>query len=98
VFSTQWLDRMPDAMGVRRQTVEHSFVTFKSWMGGTHFLERNKPRRGHQRMVPQATDRSDRGRRARIPGRRPTVRHPTRNDYEQADRFMPCGSATPVGD
>ena len=34
------LDRMPDAMGVRRQTVEHPFGTFKSWMGATHFLTR----------------------------------------------------------
>jgi transposase len=34
------LDRMPDAMGVRRQTVEHPFGTFKSWMGNTHFLTR----------------------------------------------------------
>src|SRR5499427_3099805 len=34
------LDRMPDAMGVRRQTVEHPFGTFKSWMGSTHFLTR----------------------------------------------------------
>src|SRR5215813_9853729 len=34
------LDRMRDAMGVRRQTVEHPFGTFKSWMGSTHFLTR----------------------------------------------------------
>ena len=32
------LDRMPDAMGIRRQTVEHPFGTLKSWMGSTHFL------------------------------------------------------------
>jgi len=32
------LDRMPDAMGLRRQTVEHVFGTLKSWMGSTHFL------------------------------------------------------------
>ena len=32
------LDRMPDAMLVRRQTVEHPFGTLKSWMGSTHFL------------------------------------------------------------
>ena len=32
------LDRMPEAMGVRRQTVEHPFGTLKSWMGATHFL------------------------------------------------------------
>ncbi len=34
------LDRMPEAMGVRRQTVEHPFGTLKAWMGGTHFLTR----------------------------------------------------------
>jgi transposase len=34
------LDRMPDAMGVRRQTVEHPFGTLKAWMGATHFLTR----------------------------------------------------------
>jgi hypothetical protein len=34
------LDRMPHAMGVRRQTVEHPFGTLKSWMGSTHFLTR----------------------------------------------------------
>jgi hypothetical protein len=28
------LDRMPEAMGVRRQTVEHPFGTLKAWMGG----------------------------------------------------------------
>jgi transposase len=38
------LDRMPDAMGVRRQTVEHPFGTFKSWMGSTHFLTRTLKR------------------------------------------------------
>src|SRR6202171_4148277 len=27
------LDRMPEAMGVRRQTVEHPFGTLKAWMG-----------------------------------------------------------------
>ena len=31
---------MPDAMGVRRQTVEHPFGTIKAWMGATHFLTR----------------------------------------------------------
>jgi hypothetical protein len=34
------LDRMPNAMGVRRQTVEHPFGTLKAWMGSTHFLTR----------------------------------------------------------
>jgi hypothetical protein len=32
------LDVMPNAMGVRRQTVELPFGTLKSWMGSTHFL------------------------------------------------------------
>ena len=33
----QRLDERPDAMRVRRQTVEHPFGTIKSWMGATHF-------------------------------------------------------------
>ena len=32
------LDRLPDAMTIRRQTVEHPFGTLKAWMGSTHFL------------------------------------------------------------
>jgi hypothetical protein len=38
------LDRMPDAMGVRRQTVEHPFGTIKAWMGSPHFLTRTLKR------------------------------------------------------
>jgi len=38
------LDRMPDAMGIRRQTVEHPFATLKSWMGSSHFLTRTLAR------------------------------------------------------
>jgi Transposase DDE domain len=34
------LDRTPDAMTIRRRTVEHVFGTFKHWMGYTHFLTR----------------------------------------------------------
>ena len=34
------LDRMPDAMLIRRQTVQHPFGTLKAWMGATHFLTR----------------------------------------------------------
>jgi hypothetical protein len=37
------LDRMQDAMTVRRRTVGHVFGTFKSWMGHTHFLMRKMP-------------------------------------------------------
>jgi transposase len=32
------LDRAPETMRVRRQTVEHPFGTIKAWMGATHFL------------------------------------------------------------
>jgi transposase len=32
------LDRLPEAMTIRRQTVEHPFGTLKAWMGTTHFL------------------------------------------------------------
>jgi hypothetical protein len=32
------LERMPEAMTIRRQTVEHTFGTLKAWMGATHFL------------------------------------------------------------
>jgi transposase len=32
------LDRQPEMMRIRRQTVEHPFGTLKAWMGATHFL------------------------------------------------------------
>ena len=38
------LDRQPDAMKLRRQTVEHPFGTLKAWMGATHFLTKRLPR------------------------------------------------------
>jgi hypothetical protein len=38
------LDRRPEMMRVRRQTVEHPFGTIKHWMGSTHFLTRTLPR------------------------------------------------------
>jgi SRSO17 transposase len=34
------LDAMPEAMDVRRCTVEHVFATLKAWMGATHFRTR----------------------------------------------------------
>ena len=43
------LDRMPDAMGVRRQTVEHPFGTLKAWMGATPDPD---PRQGPNRDEP----------------------------------------------
>ncbi len=38
------LDENPDAMRVRRQTVEHPFATIKAWMGATHFQTRTLKR------------------------------------------------------
>ena len=34
------LDRKPEAMRIRRATVEHAFGTLKAWMGATHFKMR----------------------------------------------------------
>ncbi|WP_068835685.1 IS1182 family transposase [Polaromonas jejuensis] len=36
------LERQPEAMRVRKSTVEHVFGTLKHWMGWTHFLMRRK--------------------------------------------------------
>jgi hypothetical protein len=38
------LDRNPDKMRMRRQTVEHPFGTIKAWMGATHFQMRTLPK------------------------------------------------------
>jgi hypothetical protein len=38
------LDRNPNMMRVRRQTVEHPFGTLKAWMGATHFLTKTLER------------------------------------------------------
>jgi transposase len=38
------LDRVPQAMALRRQTAEHPFGTIKAWMGATHFLTRTLKR------------------------------------------------------
>lgn len=38
------LDKKPEAMRIRRQTVEHPFGTLKHWMGATHFLSRTLKR------------------------------------------------------
>ena len=32
------LNNLPEAMSIRRATVEHPFGTIKSWMGATHFV------------------------------------------------------------
>jgi hypothetical protein len=37
------LDLQPEAMTLRRCTVEHVFGTLKYWMGSTHFLTRRLP-------------------------------------------------------
>lgn len=36
------MDRSPDSMRIRRQTVEHPFGTLKAWMGSTHFLTKTR--------------------------------------------------------
>jgi len=38
------LDRMPDAMRLRRSLAEHVFGTVKGWMGQTHFLLKTLPK------------------------------------------------------
>jgi transposase len=38
------LDRQPEMMRVRRETVEHPFGTLKHWMGSTHFLTKTLQR------------------------------------------------------
>jgi transposase len=38
------LDKAPDRMRIRRQTVEHPFGTLKAWMGSTHFLTKTLDR------------------------------------------------------
>jgi hypothetical protein len=38
------LDKNPDAMRTRRETVEHPFATMKMRMGATHFLMKRLPR------------------------------------------------------
>ena len=37
------LAKQPDAMTIRKQTVEHPFGTIKSWMGATHFVTKRLP-------------------------------------------------------
>lgn len=38
------LNHTPEAMTVRRSTVEHPFATIKAWMGATHFLTKGLER------------------------------------------------------
>jgi hypothetical protein len=45
------LDHMPEAMTIRRQTVEHPFGTLKAWMG-RHPLPDQDPRKGQNRDEP----------------------------------------------
>jgi len=40
----QRLEGAPEAMKLRRQTVEHVFGTLKAWMGSSHFLTKTLPR------------------------------------------------------
>jgi transposase len=38
------LEQSPDAMRIRRSTVEHPYGTIKAWMGSTHFLTKGMER------------------------------------------------------
>lgn len=38
------LEQSPDAMRIRRSTVEHPYATIKAWMGATHFLTKGLER------------------------------------------------------
>jgi hypothetical protein len=38
------LEQAPDAMRIRRSTVEHLYATIKAWMGATHFLTKGLER------------------------------------------------------
>ena len=38
------IDKRPEFMRIRRQTVEHPFGTIKEWMGARHFLTRSLER------------------------------------------------------
>jgi transposase len=38
------LEQTPDAMRIRRSTVEHPYATIKAWMGATHFLTKGLDR------------------------------------------------------
>ena len=78
------LDENPQAMRMRRETVEHPFGTLKMRMGATHFLMKRLPKVAtemalararlqsharHEHRRRQAADRGDRG--LRRPGSRP---------------------------
>ena len=47
------LDGAPEAMRLRRQTVEHVFGTLKAWMGSNHFLTRTLPRVGTEMSLQE---------------------------------------------
>jgi len=46
------LDRTPEAMRIRRQTVEHPFGTLKSWMGSTHIQMKTLKTRQNRSQPP----------------------------------------------
>ena len=46
------LDHMPDAMKIRRQTVEHPFGTLKAWMGAAHFRTRTREKVRTEMSLP----------------------------------------------
>jgi hypothetical protein len=93
------LDRMPDAMGERRQTVEHPFGTLKAWMGWTHFLTRTLKRQ-HRNEPPrpglqhQAGDRDHWCRTAAGVSIKP-LRDRVKPSTLRAGRKVSCGTGRP---
>lgn len=45
------IDRNPNTMKLRRQTVEHPYGTLKAWIGSTHFLTRTLTRVSTERSL-----------------------------------------------
>jgi hypothetical protein len=96
------LDQMPEAMTIRRQTVEHPFGTLKAWMGSTHFLTRTLEKvktemslqvlaYNMKRMINilrrQPADAGDRGLTARACRRQASPDHRSRgHQYRQRSR------------
>jgi hypothetical protein len=62
----QRLEGAPEAMKLRRQTVEHVFGTLKAWMGSSHFLTRdaaagaNRDELAGSGLQPEAHDQDSR--------------------------------------
>jgi hypothetical protein len=77
------LDRRPDAMTIRRSTVEHVFGTLKHWMGPAHFLTRTLKR--------VSTDEPERACLQPEAGHENTWRHRDVEGHDSDQRLSPEG-------